>query len=73
MKTVKTIRQDCHTYSINQFGNRSFRIAYQIEDFRRVFHVDYVFDTLAAAEEYILSHETQDEFCARILGKKIAC
>lgn len=73
MKTVKTIRQDFHTYSINQFGNRSFRIAYQIDGFRRVLHVEYVFDTLKAAEDYIRSQESHDEFCARILGKKIAC
>ena len=66
MKTVKTVIQHECAYSINQLGNRSFRIAYRPEGERRLRHVDQVFASVAACEEYISSIGNTDALIAQV-------
>ena len=72
MKIVKTVIRHGCTYSINLLGNRSFRIAYRPEGERRLRHVEQVFESVAACEEYISSIGNTDALIAQINQKTCA-
>lgn len=71
MTTVKTIRQHTTTYTISQFGNRSFRISYVTDSNERVRHVEKVWSSQEEAEEYIATCNSMDAMLALGEGKYI--
>lgn len=66
MKTVKTIQQFETVYTVSQFGNRSFRVAFARKGETRVHHIDKVFDTIGDVEEYIHTCANADKLIATI-------
>lgn len=66
MKTVKTIVQGIAEYSINQIGNRTYRVSWKNEGTRRINHVDAIFDSVESAEAYIASIANTDALIKQI-------
>lgn len=71
MKIIKTITQHGCTYSIKQFGNCSFRLAYRCGN-ERPKNVECVFDSISECEEYISSIANCDALIAQIVEKSNA-
>ena len=60
MKTVKTIKQYNITYTIEQQGNRTFRVSYTSAVSNRIQHVITIFDSVTAAEKFVKSCKPMD-------------
>lgn len=64
MKNVKTIKQHSTTYTITMQGNCSFRVSYISVVTNRPQHVDSVFGSVEAAENYIAACNSMDAMAA---------
>lgn len=70
MTTVKTINQHGAIYTISGMGNRSYRVrCTALGTGDRVYNVDYVFDSIEAAEAHIRSNERSDALSERFYSR----
>ena len=60
MSIVEIIQQYTTTYTIKQYGNRSFRIAYKRAGDKREMHIDKIYDTVEDAKAFIAACKNMD-------------